>query len=277
MLTDPRTPTFIIAGAMRSGTTSLNAYLREHPHVTVSQPKEVHFFDAHFERGFDWYLEHFSPNEDTRAIGEATPDYMYDVDAPKRIAECLPGVKLVILLRDPAERAYSHYWHNRSVGAEDLSFESAIDAEPSRLSADRRTRARYSYVDRGRYRDQLERISGLFPPGQILVQTFDELGADPVGVFTRTCEFIGVDSSFRPSNLGAQTNAFTPYRSARLRNLSKRLPGSLRKAVGKLNRVEGQEYDAMREETRARIMSDLADDNTGLGRFLTVRPTWVEG
>jgi hypothetical protein len=132
-------------------------------------------------------------------------------------------------------------------------------------------------VDRGRYRDQLERITGLFPSDQVLVQTFDELGTDPVGVFTRTCEFIGVDPSFRPTNLGAQTNAFTQYRSTRLRNLSKRLPGSIRKVVGKLNRVEGQAYDAMSKETRDRIMGDLASDNAGLGRFLAVRPTWVTG
>ncbi|MEX2132610.1 MAG: sulfotransferase domain-containing protein, partial [Acidimicrobiia bacterium] len=124
----PQLPTFLIAGAMRCGTTSLNAYLREHDEITVGQPKEVHFFDQNYERGIDWYLQHFPGSDTAKAIGEATPAYLYFPEVAERIATTLPDVKILLLLRDPVDRAHSHYWHNRSVGREKLEFAEAIAA-----------------------------------------------------------------------------------------------------------------------------------------------------
>src|SRR5680860_1100775 len=147
----PQLPTFLIAGGMRCGTTSLNAYLREHPEVSVGQPKEVHFFDQNYERGIDWYLQHFPGSDNSKAVGEATPAYLYYPEIAERIATTLPDVRILVLLRDPVDRAHSHYWHNRSVGREKLNFADAIASEPKRLDRSPEYRARYSYVDRGRY------------------------------------------------------------------------------------------------------------------------------
>ena len=119
---------------MRSGTSSLNSYLRDHPEVAVSRPKEVHYFDVNFDLGPEWYLAHFEGSEHATAVGEATPDYLYDLEAPGRIAAVVPGVRILLLLRDPAERAYSHYWHNVAVGKESLGFEEALAAEPERIA-----------------------------------------------------------------------------------------------------------------------------------------------
>lgn len=265
----------MIAGAMRCGTTSLNAYLRSHPQITVSRPKEVHFFDNQFDRGVDWYLTHFTPTPATRAIGEATPDYLYSREAPRRIADTYPEIKLLVLLRDPADRAYSHYWHNRSVAKEDMSFEDALAAEPERISADPQSRAAYSYLDRGRYAEQLERYLQHFATGQILVETFEELQDEPAAVYLRACRFVGVDDTFRPENLGEQINAYARYRSPALRRLTKPLPKRLRDAVARINRLPDDGYDPMEPSTRQDIHKELRGDNQRLLSLVGLRAPWL--
>lgn len=265
----------MIVGAMRCGTTSLNAYLRSHPQITVSRPKEVHFFDNQFDRGLDWYLTHFTPTADTRAIGEATPDYLYSLEAPQRIADTYPEIKLLVLLRDPADRAYSHYWHNRSVGKEELSFEDALAAEPQRIAADPQSRAAYSYLDRGRYAEQIERYLQHFSADQILVETFEELEDDPETVYLRACRFVGVDESFRPENLGEQINAYARYRSPALRRLTKPLPKRLRDAVARINRLPDNGYQPMLSSTRQRIEEQLGQDNQALPALVGLQAPWL--
>lgn len=259
-----RLPTFIIAGAMRSGTTSLNGYLREHPDVAVSQPKEVHFFDHNFDRGIDWYLEHFGAVRGEMAVGEATPDYLYHPAAMERIAATIPDVKLLVLLRNPVERAYSHYWHNRSRGRETLEFSRAVAAEPERISTDERSRAFFSYVDRGRYREQIDRVYDWFPRDRILIQTFEDLSHRPDAVYARSCRFIGVDDRFCPENLGRHINAYVEFRSTGLRNVSKRFAPSLRRIVGKMNEKPAERYPPMDPSVRAHLTAVFEEANAGL-------------
>ena len=257
-------PTFIVAGAMRCGTTSLNAYLREHPQIAMSQPKEVHFFDVHFAKGCDWYRSHFPGAHSAKAIGEATPEYLYAPEAIPRIAATVPEVKILLMLRDPVDRAYSHYWHNRSRGHEQLAFEAALDEEPHRLAKGPEARSTFSYVDKGRYREQIERVFDHFPAEQVLIQTFEELVESPELVFGRTCRFLGVADDFRPPSLGRSINAYVEFRSTRIRHVARHLPPPLRRLVGKLNEKPAAAYPPMRPETRLRLDAAFGAANDGL-------------
>lgn len=272
----PQLPTFLIAGAMRCGTTSLNAYLREHPEISVGQPKEVHFFDQNYERGIDWYLQHFPDADGSRAVGEATPAYLYFPEVAERIATTLPEVKILLLLRDPVDRAHSHFWHNRSVGREELDFAEAIASEPERLERNREYRARYSYLDRGRYGRQLENMLRYIPGERILVQTFDEITSDPTAVYRRTCRFLGVSDDFTPQILGQVTNAFVEYRSPRLRDMTKGFPRPLRNAIALLNRKQSGPYEPMNQETADFIRSQTEEDNRAIASLTGVTPPWLD-
>jgi hypothetical protein len=270
-----RLPNFIIAGGMRCGTTSLNGYLREHPDVAVSTPKEVHFFDVNFGEGLDWYRERFPGSDGAHAVGEATPDYVYHPEAVRRISETLPDVKLIVLLRNPVDRAYSHYWHNRSRGKEPLEFEAALEAEPERIAAGGDSRAVYSYADRGRYREQLERTFRHVPAERVLVRTFEALERDPADVFAAVCRFLDIDDGFVPANLGQAINAYVEFRSVRLRRIGKRLPGPLQTLVGKLNQRRTSPYPAMSPTTRERLAGELRTANRGLDALIGQElPVW---
>ena len=262
-----RLPTFVIVGAMRCGTTSLNGYLRQHPQVAMSSTKEIHFFDREFERGLVWYRDHFTTDPAPRAVGEATPHYLFDEAAPARIAATLPGAGLIILLRNPIDRAYSHYWHDRSRAKIAIPFSAAVDAELSGQG--------HTYVARSRYREQIERLFGVVDRDKVLVETFEDLTARPAETFASVCRFIGVDDGFRPDILGETINAYTEFRSPRVRELSKRLPRLLRRAVGRLNQRTMHGYPPMDPETRRRLAGVFTGANAGLdelvGRSL---PAW---
>ncbi len=145
----PVLPNFVIIGAPRSGTTSLSAYLGTHPQVFMSREKELHFFDRRFHRGIEWYARQFARAKGKIGIGEATPRYMYGAEAIARMYELLPETKLIAILRNPVDRAYSHYWHFRARGWEPLDFARAIAAE-ERGEQDH-SRTRRSYLEDGRY------------------------------------------------------------------------------------------------------------------------------
>lgn len=190
-------PTFIIGGAMKAGTTSLHYYLQAHPQVFIPErPQELHFFDMdkNFEKGLDWYLNHFSPaTPQHKAIGQTSPVYIYDPKVPPRIAQALPEVKLIFILRNPVDRAYSHYWHSIKMGSEDLSFEQALEREQERIAPGGKPRIAFSYVDRGWYADQLERYSKHFSRDNMLILLSENMKKDPSGVIDQCCKFLGVE------------------------------------------------------------------------------------
>ena len=259
---------------MRSGTTSLYRYLLEHPEIFMPRSKEVHFFDDRFHEGITWYARQFSDAGVRTQIGEATPNYMYDGVAMERILSVLPDVRLLVILRNPADRAYSHYWHNRSRGKESLSFTDAIAAEPMRMAKSTESRRTYSYLDRGRYHEQLVRVLERVSGNALHVSVFDDLLKEPRSVFASICDFLGIDRDFVPSHLGAAINPFIEFRSIRLRRLAKHLPRPLRRAVGRVN-VRGKDaaYEPLAEEIRLRVLEMLADDilrtSELIGRDLT--------
>lgn len=222
-------PDFLIIGTQKGGTTSLYSYLCQHPGIAPAAQKEIHYFDAHYARGNRWYLRQF-PSSIRRMLrgaldrsghraltGEATPFYLMHPLAAQRIAALAPQARLIMLLREPAARAYSQYQHNRRMGWETLDFDAAIDREEERiapaldaLSADpMHTDTRlpaYSYKARGRYLEQIERYERLFPREQMLVLSSEELFSNPGAVFDRTVAFLGLPQcphpQFEASNAG---------------------------------------------------------------------------
>jgi len=264
-------PTFIIAGSMRCGTSALNSYLREHPDVVVATTKEVHYFDEKFHLGFEWYSRQFPGADRAVAVGEATPNYVFSAEAMGRIAKVLPSVRLIIMLRNPIDRAYSHYWHDRTRGKIDVPFAAVIERECA--GAETET----AYIDRGRYLDQLDRVFRLFPRNAVLVSTFEELAQDPESVYATMCRFIGVSDEYQPAMLGTRVNAYTEFRSLTVRKLGKRLPGRARQVVGRLNQKQAHvEYPPMAPETRVRLSQVFADANRGLPELVGMQfPEWT--
>jgi Sulfotransferase domain len=210
-------PDFLIIGAKRGGTTSLWNFIVRHPHVVPPFPsreriKGTAFFEKNFHRGVHWYRSHFPTalyrmargiGRARPVAGEASPYYLFHPHAPARAARVVPEAKLVVILRNPVDRAYSHYRERVRHGAEWLTFEEAIDQEAGRLTGevermleDQRyvsfPHEHLSYVLQGRYVEMLERWLAVFPREQFLILTNEDLDRNPRDVLGRLFSFLGV-------------------------------------------------------------------------------------
>lgn len=189
---------FLICGAQKSGTSALDAYLREHPQICMANQKEVHFFDnesffSDTKPDYSIYHSFFSPSKSTQLIGESTPIYMYWNDAPRRIWEYNPEMKIIIILRNPIERAYSHWNMEVSRNNESLSFFDAISNEMTRTREALPEQHRiYSYIDRGFYCHQLRRLWAFFSKEQVLILKHEDLKNSPQEILNRTTDFLTV-------------------------------------------------------------------------------------
>jgi hypothetical protein len=209
-------PDFLIIGAERAGTTSLYRYLGRHPQVmgVTLRRKGAHYFDTNFNRSFRWYRSHFPSDRAARAraarigtervvTGEACPYYVFHPLVPERVRALLPEVRLILMLRDPVSRAYSHHLHEVARGFEHLSFEDAIDAEAERLKGEEERICRepeynsfnhqhYSYLARGRYLEQIERWRALFPAEQMHIVDSRTFFAEPDAGYREVLRFLGL-------------------------------------------------------------------------------------
>jgi len=204
-------PDFLIIGAKKSGTTSLYRYLSMHPNVQSSATKEIGFFDRYFEKGENWYRMNFpskgNQNEENsdrfkKITGEATPTYIYHPHAPKRVSKLLKNIKLIVILRNPIDRAYSQYnMEANNHPNEKLTFEEAIEQEPERLEGEFEKMKNdenyfsnnyhtFSYITSSIYADQLERWFKYFPREQFLIINGDELKKDSNGIYKKTLNFL---------------------------------------------------------------------------------------
>lgn len=178
-------PNYLVIGAARCGTSWLARNLMCHPNVYMPAQKELHFFDRNYQNGIAWY-EAFFRDRNEQAIGEATPAYLYFEQIPELIYRYMPGVRLIVLLRDPIERAYSHYWNIRAkAGKGDdnyaISFEDKLRRTP-RL------------IDEGMYAQSLKRYLRLFRREQLLVLLYDDLKRDPKGLLRAVYDHVGVQT-----------------------------------------------------------------------------------
>jgi len=195
-------PDFLIIGAQKCGTTSLYSYLTQHPRVMAGYKKEVHFFDNpnHFRKGIKWYRAHFPcvPNREKSLVGEATPAYLCHPQVPERVCEAMPRTRLIVLLRNPVDRTFSHYCHRIRHGTETRSFESAIRGGEKKFS---------SYLARGIYADQLKRWLALFPREQFLILKSEALFQHPEDTFSKVTEFLHLPAWHPDPNMFRKYNA----------------------------------------------------------------------
>jgi hypothetical protein len=240
-------PDFLIIGAQKAGTTALYAYLRQHPGITGPSWKEVSYFDRHYARGEAWYRGNFPNFARTRGkvVGEASPSYVFHPLGPERVRALVPEARLVVLVRNPVDRALSHHNHEVALGREPLPFEEALEAEDERLRgeeerliADPRYFSRewwsHTYKARGRYAEQLERWLAVFPREQLLIVPSEDLGAEPAETYARAVEFLGAP----------------PHR------------------LDSFPRVFERQYEPMRPETRERLVAEFEEPNRRLYELL---------
>jgi hypothetical protein len=219
-------PTFLIIGERRSGTTSLAKWLEPHPDVYMHPKVDMAYFvdDAVVGR-MDWfdgevdesqwdqnhsaqeYSALFAASGSKIAIGEKSADYLFWRPAHSRMARLLPDAKFIATLRDPVERAWSHYWNEVGKGREVLSFEDAIAAEPDRIRRSAYARDHLSYCTRGHYDESLGDLFQTIPPEKVLVVTLEELKSSPQATLQKVFGFIGVDAKRGSERAGVRYNA----------------------------------------------------------------------
>ena len=202
----PRKVDFVVAGTQKGGTSALDSYLREHAEICMPKVgKEVHYFDNEERFATDraagdhsFYERQFAPLPSQRRIGEVTPIYMYWQAAPARIAQYNPDMQFILLLRNPATRAYSQWNMEMKRQIETLSFDDAIRQEDARRNAALPLQPRSSsYVDRGRYATQLKRIWQHVPRSQTLVLKSESFQRDPAPALDAIARFLGVGAFAR--------------------------------------------------------------------------------
>lgn len=201
-------PNFIIVGAQKAGTTSLYKYLTQHPDIKSTLLKEVHYFDLNYDKPLSWYHSFFPLNKNEKKItGEASPYYMFHPLAIKRIAKYDPNIKIIVLLREPASRAISHYYHEVRKGREDLSMREAFDAEKPRLKGELdnfncnpnyngNNYQRYSYKSRGLYINQIQNIRDCFKEENIKIIDSKDFFKQTKNTVNEVLSFIGVNQNF---------------------------------------------------------------------------------
>lgn len=210
-----RLPTFFLAGAERSGTTTLARYLDAHPDVYIPREKEVHFFDL-ADRPLDAYQQRFAAAGNAVAIGDATPSYLFHEHAIRGIAETVPSARFLVSLRAPIERARSHHRFATAWGLERRSLEQALIDE-----LDGHAPAGAEYLARGRYAEQLERLERLHPTAEVHVLLLDDLRAAAHDTVRAVYRFVGVDDRHVP-DVGPFRNRAQRPRSLALWNLTSR-------------------------------------------------------
>ena len=255
------TPGFLLVGAQRGGTTSLYKAVTQHPAVLPAVlHKGAHYFDTGYGHGPSWYRGHFpllasarrSTVDGQRPVtGESSPYYLFHPLAGRRILADLPGVKLLVLLRDPVERAYSAHTHETARGFETEPFEKALELEPVRLAGEEaklvadpayqsHSHQHHAYLTRGRYAEQLARLEALFGRDRLHVVDSQRFFTDPEPVFAAVTEFLGIGSA--------------PGISFEKHNARPRSP--------------------MPDSLRTRLMDRLADSDAELESWLGHPPTW---
>jgi hypothetical protein len=259
-------PDFVVVGAKRGGSTSVYRYLMEHPRIQPLFPglihlKGVHYYDSNYARGLSWYRSHFPiraggghlvrPGVRPVIAGESSPYYLFHPLAAERLARDFPDVRIIVFLRDPVERAYSHFKERTQHGGETLSFEGALDAEPDRLRGEAERivaepgylsaeHENHSYLAQGRYLDMLPRWFSLFGRDQFHIAASEDFYADPEWHINEVWKFLGLP------------------------------PASLRSRV-RHNYLPAPD---ILPQTRDRLQEALADHNRGLEELLGRALPW---
>jgi hypothetical protein len=255
-------PGFLIIGAQRCGTSSFYELLSRHPSVIRAFGKEIHFFDLQWSRGVEWYRAHFpllsrmralERRRDSRVVtGEATPYYLFHPHAARRAFQIVPNARLIVLLRDPVERAISHHQWMVRHGFETLPLQEALDAEPDRLGREEKKmiadpmydspkHRQFGYVARGRYAEQLRVWMNVFSPEQFLLIRSEDLFERPSDIALDATNFLGLAPSppARLPRLGSQEYKGDP-------DLTSGLAEYFRECNEQLYEMAGRDFGWMR-------------------------------
>jgi len=293
-------PTFLVIGAAKAGTTALYHYLGQHPEIFVPSLKEPNFFgldgtprftgpgdDATINRfstaAWEEYLALFEPAKHEKALGEVSPLYLYAPGGAQRIREAIPEVKLICVLRNPVERAFSSFLHLVRDGREPLrDFAAALAAEEERRNQG--WEHIWHYREMGYYGRQLERYLALFDRSQIRIFLYEELVSDAAGVLRQIFSFLEVEPDFLPETLTARYNVSYLPRSPLLhqliesqgrwkRILRRLLPSSLLASLYDLGKAWNRDTipfpDRVRQDLLAGYQEDLEQLQRLIGRDLS--------
>jgi hypothetical protein len=288
-------PSFVVGGAPKAGTTAMWALLSQHPQVEMSHVKEPVFLTRmanqpapgirhigppranNFSKGLAWYEKLWERDDVDVARGEASAHYIGTPDTPQIIQDFLPKAKVILLLRDPVGRAYSHYWEYRKRGYAMPPFETVLDDDPT---------LRY-LLWFSRYHQHVTRFIDTLGGQRLLVLLYEDLRADPAGTYRRVCSFIGVDPEFQP-DFGHEFNPHAEPVSRRLQTLTlttKRLqlhhlPKVIRRPAGRLRSlIEGlnlrpTSYPELAPEVRRVLIGEFEEDIAFAEDFLRPLPEW---
>ncbi len=289
-------PNLFVLGVARCGTTTLHNYLSDMPEICMSDPKEPFFFECEYERGIEYYRKtYFSHWRNENIIGESRHRNLYLPYVPERIYKTNPEAKLVVILRNPIERAFSHWQHWHSRGLEKLGFSKAIMADYERIKnglhmETQEERVRYcnslytdhemtgrgiyrTYLDSGYYLDQINRYVNLFPLSNLLVLLFDDLVQKSNEVISNLRSFLGLEPhSYRISYVLHEDQGVTRLHrkildlTANLRR-SQLIPTGIKQYIeGILKRIEPK--NKIDPETRKWLYNHYYKHNSALGAFL---------
>ena len=216
-------PDYCIIGAQKSGTTSLYSYLALHPQVRPSYVKEIHYYNQHYIEGKKWYRAHFPLGPVDREkrdfiTGEASAIYLYDAESPARMFADVPEIKLMLVLRNPVDRAVSHYHHRVRSGRETRSFNEAFDSALLKMKAgDSVPGTETDYLRYGCYVEDIKHWLTIFPAEQLRVIQAETLFESPAPIFKEVSEFLGIDylepASSRKFNSGGYKKDNSSLRS----------------------------------------------------------------
>ena len=195
-------PHFLVLGVQKGGTTSLQKLLEQHQEVYLPECKEIHYFTQHSQKGTEWYTSHYTNAKKGQKRGDITPFYIFHPEAPRRIHNLLPKVKMIVLLRDPVERTLSQYFHAKRNGFENLELLEALEAEKYRLKkGGEYSLQKHSYKARSCYLEQLDRYENLFSKRQLLVLKSETLFNEPKLIWERLQAFLQLKTQPIPENV----------------------------------------------------------------------------
>jgi hypothetical protein len=256
-------PNFLGVGAARAGSTWIARNLEQHPDIYLPRAKELNFFNFYYGKGLEYYEGQFSGWSGEAAVGEISPEYFHNEFVASFIKKSLPDVKIIVSLRNPIERAYSHYWNLRATFPDErnLSFEERLQV-PSDV-----TKA-------GFYYDHLMRYYGLFPKDKILVLLFDDLKKDPGAFLRGILSFLGVDPDWVSPLVHYRINVASSYRDLARSKSVWHLCRVLRRAkahklASRLERMNRTELPAMNQETKEWLVELYRDKNEMLQELIS--------
>jgi hypothetical protein len=269
-------PTFIGLGGQKCASSWLYAVFKDHPDVFVSNPKELNFFSSFFDRGHQWYESHFTAGAGRAAVGEISPSYLSDRDAPSRAREYNPNFRILLALRDPVERAYSNHLHNVRLGywqGSDLSFEAGLACTSM-------------YVEQSRYAKHLQAWLEYFQKDRVLIILQEEIATDPQAQARLVYEFLGIGRNHVSDIVGQRTNeSYLPRSRGRERFIREVGAWTQRAGLGWVERGmrrlgvvsalhRGNRLDIrkivppMHDQTRRMLIGKLGPDTLALAKLM---------